>query len=201
MTAPTALEALHWAQHALEDFYGARTCLDVRDFVRTLPDFDELGRLHVEQDLQRGDIDLALLLDRDFFSAWQSQQKDHRAASVICEEVSHFVYLGFNHRRQRNICALELELQSEVDRILLAFHVDAPENILVHQTALLGELSNTSYDLTEPHYETSRKWAARFVRSLAGGNPAAWSKDDRTLLREFFHRDLSEKLHLIGKVS
>jgi len=114
--------------------------------------------------------------------------------------VSHFVYLGFNHRRQRNICTLELELQSEVDRILLAFHPEAPEHIVAHKAALLSELRDDSYDASKPDYETSRKWAARLIRSLASGDPSAWSKQDQALLREFFHRDLSEKIHLLGKV-
>jgi len=199
MTAPTALEALHWAQCSLEEFYGAPTCLDVRDFVRTLPGFDELGRLHVEQDIARGDIDLALFLDRDIFAAWQVQ-KHHRAASVLCEEVSHFVYLGFNHRRHRNVSSIELELQSEVDRILLAFRPDAPERIVVHQRALLEEVTTRPHADPKSDYETARKWAAKLIRSLSGGRPEAWGPDELRLLREFFHRDLAEKLHLLRKL-
>ncbi|MEO5668956.1 MAG: hypothetical protein ABIR96_12925 [Bdellovibrionota bacterium] len=197
MTAPTALETLHWAQTTLEEFYGAPTGLDVRDFVRTLPNFDELGRLHVEQD-PRGDIDLALLLDRDIFSAWESQ-RHHRATSVICEEVSHFVYLGFNHRRQRNVCALELELQSEVDRILLAFHPKAPEKILVHKQALLSELHDSHHASEKSDYERARKWAAQLMRQLSGGDPRAWGAEEMKVLRDFFHRDLGEKIHLLRK--
>jgi hypothetical protein len=197
MTAPKALEALSWAQGTLEDFYGAKTGLDVRDFVRTLPDFPELGRLHVEQDLHRGDLDLALLLDRDLFSAWESS-RHHRAVGVICEEVSHFVYLGFNHRRRRNVSALELELQSEIDRILLAFHPAAPANLVSHRSALLDELCETPYDLAaKATYEDARKWAAALVRSLSGGDPCAWGDRERRLLCDFFHKDLSEKLHML----
>ncbi len=196
MTTPTALETLHWAQRTLEEFYGATTCLDVRDFVRTIENFDELGRLHVEQHETRGDIDLALLFDRDIFSAWTSQQ-GHRAASVLCEEVSHFVYLGFNHRRERSVCAIELELQSEVDRILLAFHPLAPARLAASRTKLLGELQNSPHAPEKVDYETARRWAARLVRHLAGGDPAAWTAHERQVLCEFFHRDLGEKIHLL----
>jgi hypothetical protein len=178
-------------QRHLEDAYGASTGLDIRDFVRTVPGLDALGQLLVSADEQR-DLDLALLLDRDLFSAWSlGTRSAPRAHSVVFEEASHFVYLAFNHQRGRDVTSLEMEMQSEVDRILLAF---APSTTVssAEKESLLRELLHASY--TSSAYETSRQTAASFVRSL-GPDPSQWSADAHERLRRFFHSDLGEKLH------
>jgi hypothetical protein len=178
-------------QRHLEEAYGARTGLDIRDFVRTIPGLDGLGRLLVHTDASR-DLDLALLLDRDLFSAWSlgtgAQTRTH---SVVFEEASHFVYLAFNHHRGRDVTGLEMEIQSEVDRIFLAFGPDAPLGPEAKEQ-LLVELLNSPYQASP--YETARRAAASFVRSL-GADPRSWDSESFERLRRFFHSDLGEKLH------
>lgn len=182
-------------QKNLEEKYGAHTGLEVQDFVRSTPRLDNLGTLLVQQ--SESDLDLALLFDRDIFAAFEGQPgriQKNRALSVSFEEVSHFVYLSFNHARGRNITQLEMEMQSEVDRVYLAFHGPLDDIAPTDQNFLLHEA------LHRPHasesYETARKAAANFLRQLSGGDPRAWTAEDLRQLRKFFHSDLSEKLHL-----
>jgi hypothetical protein len=199
-------------QSALEDAYGARTGLDVRDFVIPRKDFKPLGSLVVAQD-RPNDLDVALFFDRDILEAFEASQRPeafeasqkpealeasqhHRAVTVSMEEVSHFVYLSFNHGRGRNVTALEMEMQSEVDRILLGFHGPLALDPNA-QDRLLEELLERPYP--EERYEESRRAAARFIRSLSGGDPRAWSPREREFLRRFFHSDLAEKLALAGR--
>jgi hypothetical protein len=195
-----AHDFLRWAQLELEEFYGAQTGLDVRDFVRTVPHFEALGLLHIEQNVDEGDINLALLLDRDMFSAWQSKQAlQKRSLGVLLEETSHFVYLGFNHQRGRNISHLEMELQSEVDRIVLAFHPQAPQACRETAQALLEELHESPYTQNSKSelYETARRWASLLLRRMGQVHPSQWNQAEASLLRKFFHLDLSEKIHLL----
>lgn len=195
------MKQLFEIQVFLEEIYGAKTGLDVRDFVRAIPNLESLGQLVVDQS-EKGVLDLALLLDRDILSSWEVSQPTPRALSVCFEETSHFVYLAFNHERGRNVTQLELETQSEVDRILLAFH--SPHSQLSPEAPdiLLRELNEVSYEATlAPRYEEARKFANRFLQKLSGGNPKAWSQTEFRLLREFFHSDLSEKIHLSRKAS
>jgi len=189
---------LRGLQRKLEETYGAVTGLDVTDFVRSVAGFRPLGQLVVEQ-APSSDLNVALLLDRDILAAWESRptvEHPSRALSVVFEELSHFVYLAFNHQRGRNITALELEMQSEVDRVLLAFH--SPFQLHESNPArLLAELLGNEYEGPEQgRYEASRRAAATFIRHLGGGNPGAWTASEFDALRKFFHSDLSEKLRL-----
>ena len=110
-------------------------------------------------------MNIAVLLDRDLLEACESSK---RSVSVPFEEISHFVYLSFNHNRGRNITTLEMEIQSEVDRILLAF--DARFELAVStQNELLKELLEIPY--ADRDYEFARRSAANFLRQLSGGNP------------------------------
>jgi len=180
-------------QKEIEESYGASTGLDVLDFVIPRTDFRPLGSLVVSQ-ASADDLDIALVLDRDIFAAYAASEM--RAVTVSIEEVSHFVYLSFNHARGRNVTALEMEIQSEVDRILLAYHGKLEISTDV-QTRMLEELYERSYP--EARYEEARKAAARFVRSLSHGDPRAWTARERERLSQFFHSDLSTKLLLADR--
>lgn len=197
------LEKLRLSQALLEDFYGAKTQLNVCDFVRFVrtAQCDESvnkntspAQLLLKQDPDQKNIDIALLLDRDIFSASHSQP--HRSWSILFEEVSHFVYLCFNHHRDRNVSRLEMELQSEVDRVLLAHLMDgglAEANVL---DGIIQDLFENSYEDLE-RYEKGRQWAIKYFQKMTKINPREWSSKEYQSLRSFFHRDLSEKIHLL----
>ncbi len=184
-------------QKTLEENYGAFTGLDVRHFVREAPQLKELGTLLVEHEVHSDDLNVALLFDRDVLQAVNAGEKalEKRSLSVSFEEVSHFVYLSFNHGRGRNITTLEMEMQSEIDRIVLAF--SSSLNVgSAKRDALLQELLEKPYENIK--YEEARLAASKFIRQLSGGDPSAWSPREQSLLRQFFHSDLSEKLRLAG---
>ncbi len=192
-------KALRSLQEVLENYYSIKTKLDVRDFTIAEDNFQDLGRLLVEQSpSDPTDLDVALILDRDLFSAIQGAPNldsagSKRAYSVVFEELSHFVYLCFNHHRGRNITRLEMEIQSEVDRILLAFHgpLNLPRSI---QESLWEECLHQRY--SDGSYEESRQAAVAFLKSLSSESPGAWTSQEIQKLTQFFHSDLGEKLHL-----
>jgi hypothetical protein len=195
------MKFLQELQQQLEETYGAFTGLDVLDFAKSAKGYPGLGELIIEQ--QGEDLNLAMILDRDIFEAWECTQQNsspanHRYLSVPFEEISHFVYLGFNHNRGRNVTPLEMEIQGEVDRILLAFH--GPFTVTnEHKKTLLTELHEKPYTSTKhPRYEVARKTAAAFLRNLGGGNPSAWTRQDFAKLCEYFHNDLQGKMYLSG---
>lgn len=193
------MDFLHKIQLFLEEGYGAHTGIDVRHFVKAQNALKGSGKLLIEQEAETADLNIALLLDRDILAAWESWNSPARAQlsaldiSVPMEEVSHFVYLSWNHTRGRNVTSLEMEIQSEVDRVFLAFH---GELLLPEASALqlLNDLFHKPY--TGADYELARLTAARFIRFLGDGNPAAWTETEFRQLREFFHSDLSRKIAL-----
>jgi len=192
----------------LEDVYGAPTGLNALDFVRSTDNFSELGEMIVHQSQSSEDLDIALLFDRDVLDACghalgETQTDEPTnvspsdALSVSFEELSHFVYLSFNHQRGRDITSLELEIQSEVDRILLAFH--GPHRVnREYAEALFVDLCEKKYSQnlkSHDRYETARLCAFHFLR-LIGKHPQAWCQSEFDQLRRFFHNDLSGKIYL-----
>ncbi len=199
MAKSITLDNLLTVQLTLENAYDLETGLDVRDFVLPENNFKELGKLEVVQKTSpQNDLDLALIFDRDILSAFTGDLSadddfQHRATSVVFEEISHFVYLAYNHNRGQNVTRLEMEIQSEVDRIILAFdeRIAVPDNI---RESLWLEFMEKNY--LQPQYEEARRAALRFTRGLKSENPAAWSRCEKERLLRFFHGDLSQKLFL-----
>jgi len=191
-------------QYFLENIYGVQTGLDVSEFIRPLKKLDNLGQLVIDQS-NHEEPNVALLLDRDIFEAWSSfdknsfHEQETRTFSVVCEELSHFVYFAYNHQRGRNITALEMEIQSEIDRILLAFHSGVGIKSQI-QESLMHELNEVSYSpLLGARYEESRVTAKNFLQTLEQSNPKAWTPKEFAVLRDFFHNDLAGKITLSKK--
>ncbi|KPK56246.1 MAG: hypothetical protein AMS22_01840 [Thiotrichales bacterium SG8_50] len=94
--------------------------LDRTECPRAVPE-----KLLVHQD---GDyVDLALYLDEELLTRWAAddpiENLHHGNLSTFCtvlEGVSHFLYLCWNATHDRAVTLLELELQAEVDKFILA---------------------------------------------------------------------------------
>lgn len=185
-------QKIHGIQLKLEESYGAHTGLNVCDFLVEVPNFAKRGELLIEQNKE--DINIALLLDRDILMAAKESTAKERTFSVVAEEVSHFVYLSFNHQKGRNVTKLEMEVQSEIDRIFLAFQGDNLCESEDEKRALLQDLFYKPYQ--QEAYEEARLLARSFIRNLSGGDPRAWTSLDLQKIQKFFHCDLAEKIHL-----
>lgn len=195
------MKFLEETQSFLESTYQASSQLCVSEFVRPLPKFTNLGTLLVEHVPSEGgearDLNLALLLDRDLLGAWDPKREplewSFRSAQVVFEEVSHFVYLGFNHLRDRNVTSLEMEIQSEVDRVLLASH--GPFSMSpAWSERFIEELKFRKYPSSR--HEEARWIALEFLRGVGLKNIRNWGLVEFQKLLKFFHSDLAEKIHL-----
>jgi hypothetical protein len=186
---------LEKAQRVLEDRYRLSPGATVTDFIRLIPGLKARGTLWIEQSQDSPDLDVAVLLDRDLFEALP-----HAAPSVSVglEEVSHFVYLSHNHNRGRNVTRLEMEIQSEVDRIVLAFDPRLGLTQEISET-LLQELHFKPYSSAD--YETARSTASEFLRSLRRHDPRAWTDEEHRAIQRFYELPLQEKLKSRGTLS
>ena len=179
-------------QNYLENYYNIKTNANIDDFTKIVGDSVNNQLLIDQQAYQNHsspDVDLLLLLQRDVLSAFDphSPHCPHKMGALI-EEVSHFVYFTFNHLQRRNITTLEMEIQSEVDRVVLAKF--CPQR----DYKLLKILFSKSYSCSK--YEHARQIATRFIAKLSSPFAHKWTEQDRSRLMHFFHSDLSQKIHL-----
>ncbi len=123
------------------------------------------------------------------------------------EGVSHFVYLVHRARVERPVSAVELELQAEVDKYLVALLVwwsqagEPPENLrerLFTRIAFHGDLSSEERE----RYELANSAAGEYATSLEQRFVKPRALDDLlTEVRKFYRKGLAEKLEYISALA
>jgi hypothetical protein len=182
-------QALSKAYQTLESCYHSSPGLRVEDFYSTQFPVKTLGTV-VCQNHNHSDLDISILLDRDFFSAAGLSAHHY---SVLFEELSHFYLISVNHLKNRTTSKLELEAQSEIDRLICSLSLEHNQNLSVIEE-LRTRLFYSPY--TDPVREKARHLATSFLSRLSSTNPAKWRSKDFEKLSTFFHADLPQKFHL-----
>jgi hypothetical protein len=213
---PAVLRAL---QGGLESMYRVETDLDVCDF---LVGGEERDALHVERApreqllIRRDDDGLQLGLFVDERTLENLAMRDPRRRLdaqnlqdflLAIEGVSHFVYLVHRARQERPVSAVELELQAEVDKYLVALLVswnqtgDPPADLrerLFANIQFAGDLSREERE----RYELANSAADEYASSLEERFVRTRSVDDMLgEVRRFYRKGLAEKLEYISQLA
>jgi hypothetical protein len=213
---PAVLRAL---QGGLESMYRVETDLDVCDF---LVDGDERAALRVERApreqllIRRDDDGLQLGLFVDERTLENLAMRDPRRRLdaqnlqdflLAVEGVSHFVYLVHRARQDRPVSAVELELQAEVDKYLVALLVswnqtgEPPSDLrerLFANIRFAGDLSREERE----RYELANSAADEYAASLEQRFVRTHAVDDMLgEVRRFYRKGLAEKLEYITQLA
>jgi hypothetical protein len=177
------LPVLRALQGGLESMYRVETHLDVCDFLLSTPDRDGLvpDREAREQLLisqNDSDLELALFVDERTLENLALRDPRRRLDDdnlqdflYAVEGVSHFVYLASRAKEERPVSAVELELQAEVDKYLVALLVawnqsgEPPTNLrerLFQRILFAGDLSREERE----RYALANSAASEYTASL-----------------------------------
>lgn len=210
-------------QGGLESMYRVETDLDVCDFLVGGDGRDELRpymkteRAPREQLFIRPDDDglqLGLFVDERTLENLELRDPRRRLDEanlqdflLAVEGVSHFVYLVHRARQDRPVSAVELELQAEVDKYLVALlvswnqHGEPPPDLrarLFANVRFAGDLSREERERYELANSAADEYAAsleaRFVRTRAVGDMLGEA-------RRFYRKGLAEKLEHITQLA
>jgi hypothetical protein len=213
---PAVLRAL---QGGLESMYRVETDLDVCDFLVGGEERDALRveRAPREQLLIKHDaegLQLGLFVDERTLENLAMRDPRRRLDGnnlndflLAVEGVSHFVYLVHRARQERPVSAVELELQAEVDKYLVALLVswnqlgEPPTDLrdrLFANIRFAGDLSREERSRYELANTAANEYAAsleqRFVRSRAVDDMLGEA-------RRFYRKGLAEKLEHITQLA
>jgi hypothetical protein len=213
---PAVLRAL---QGGLESMYRVETDLDVCDF---LVGGEERDALHPERApkeqlfIKRDDEGLRLGLFVDERTLENLAMRDPRrrldAANLqdflyAVEGVSHFVYLVHRAQQERPVSAVELELQAEVDKYLVALLVtwnqagEPPSDLrerLFANIRFAGDLSREERE----RYELANTAANGYAASLEERFVRLHAVDDMLgEVRQFYRKGLAQKLEYISQLA
>ncbi len=210
-------DVLRALQGGLESLYRINTDLDVRDFLVESESRDEwqVTRAAKEQLLIRhsgGNLELGLFVDEATLENLRARNPaqlldDDNLQDFLyaLEGVSHFVYFVHRARADRPVSAVELELQAEVDKYLVALLVswdqngDPPEDLperLFRRIRYADDLSDEEQDRYRLANQTAKSYAEflelRFVRPRARADLLCEA-------RQFYRKGLAGKLAHITK--
>lgn len=157
------------------------------------------------------DLSMSLYLDAELLAGMPGTEPlattdGHQFAdlSLILEGVSHFVYVAWNARHEREVSLLELELQAEVDKFVMLVQLQEEQGDLDF-TALHRRLfehihfADTLDSEQRQRYETANRFAARYCWSL--GKQYQQSQDRQQWyqeLRRFYRLQHDAKLRRIS---
>lgn len=188
---PLIANAMDRTQIFLESCYQIKIPERVSKFSSTEYSVANVGTI-LCNNVTQGDLELSVLLDRDYFSASLDRlSSDHY--SVIFEEVSHFFLLGAHHLRGTQVTPIELEAQSEIDRLVCCLSLETEV-----ATAVAAHLRNKLYyeRYSDAVHEKARILAISFLQQLSSTKPHSWNNKDFFKLNQFFNSDLSKKFSL-----
>jgi hypothetical protein len=197
--------------------YRVETDLDVCDFLVGDDHGWETTRAPREQLLIRmgsGELEMGLFVDERTLQNLTLNDPGRRLDEgnlqdflYAVEGVSHFVYLAYRAQHDRPVSAVELELQAEVDKYLVALLVswnqqgEPPEDLrerLFARVRFAGDLSIEERERYELANTAADAYAAslesRFLKSRAVGEMLAEA-------RRFYRKGLAEKLGYISQLA
>jgi hypothetical protein len=213
---PAVLRAL---QGGIESMYRVETDLDVCDFLVGGEERDALKveRAPKEQLLIRTDdegLRLGLFVDERTLEnlAMRDPRRRLDAGNLqdflyAVEGVSHFVYLVHRAQQERPVSAVELELQAEVDKYLVALLVtwnqagEPPADLrerLFSNIRFAGDLSREERE----RYELANSAANGYAASLEERFVRTHAVDDMLgEVRQFYRKGLAQKLEYISQLA
>ncbi len=205
-------------QGGLESMYRVETELDVCDFLLG----GDRGGVTVERTPREqllvkqgeGELELGLFVDERTLENLARRDPRRRLDDgnladflLAVEGVSHFVYVVHRARVERPVSAVELELQAEVDKYVVALLVswsqagEPPEDLrerLFQRVAFAGDLSREERERYELANTAADEYAAaleqRFVRPRA-------VHDLLAEVRRFYRKGLAEKLERVAQLA
>ena len=185
MSHPRSLTAA--LQSTIETIYDVRTPARVDDFLLSDPKIaaalDRKGRPNIEKLLiaQSDDaLDLTLFVSRDALHRLAANSPftelgDHNFSDfcAVLEGVSHFTYVVCNAAVDKKVTLLELELQAEVDKFVVASvllgkqHAQPPLKALWYRLFARVRFADALPLHELERYVDANRFARRYCRALA----------------------------------
>ncbi len=193
---------IHRLQKDLEEIYGLDPTPSVEGFLISKEEMEDLvdpGEALQPRVLIRegeGEVELAVYLGLD-----QLNPELLADFCSVAEEISHFVYLTWNAQNLMPVSLLDLELQGEIDKFLLASrYFSEAEDLfakLFEQFSFHEELSEIDLE----RYLEAHRMGVKFLRSLGDMfSEGAPTSDALKELRNFYRQTSPTRLSSIEKL-
>ena len=194
-------------QRQLERLYAIETSARVEDFVVNTAQVESLAPALARTVRAAGEalliaqsedsLDLALYLqDDDFRALTASGPVPLDAVLRLLEGVSHFLYLAWHGSRNRQVSALELEVQAEVDKfVILVLAGFSDVQRLLHRLFGTPQLRSDLTTVERHRYRHAIRTAKRICTELYQRYLREGRREDMVRsLRRFYRATRADKL-------
>ncbi|MBT3182825.1 MAG: hypothetical protein HN337_10025 [Deltaproteobacteria bacterium] len=150
-------------------------------------------------------LEIGLYISPDILRSIENNNPldDPDALACVIEGTSHFLYLCECIEKGRKVTQLELELQAEVDKFLLLHLIAHSDGGSISPALFNMQFENHAFDpALDPseiqRYRDANRFAAKYCHQLLSNyfNPLRFS-DLLVQVRDFFHKNLSEKIWML----
>jgi len=199
---------------AIKRLYNLEFKPSVEQFLVTLPDSKRQGVLLLAQYPEQDSLELGIHLSKNVrgslatfpkgrWGDWPSEKL--QAFTVVTEEISHFHYVRYHATQGRQVSQLEMELQGEIDKFLIAYFTNPG---IKHETEFekLFESFFARFSLRpglsreeEQRYVEANHLARRYIHKLATVLQDPRRREDLLRrLRKFYRLSACEKISQIA---
>ncbi len=205
------LRLIQTIENTLAHFYGFTLTASSAEFLltETISESTERGCVLIHENKEHDTLEVGIRLRDEILAIVNShdpltQLSNHNldAFWVIAEEVSHFHLICNRAHSARGVTHLELEIQGEIDKLLLAAGLLFEQHGDAHLLPLARKLFDESeiYSAGDLYHDANRYAADFWYRFLQqhehNGSPIHDPKL-RTLLRQSYISSLSDKLQYL----
>ncbi|MEZ4845722.1 MAG: hypothetical protein R2877_01755 [Bdellovibrionota bacterium] len=194
---------IHILQKKIEKIYRLSSCPEAQQYVLSPKQFKKMSRSPDKPQViyrdEGEDVSLGIYLGSDLFKQVKRKNKvfSFQDFCVMTEEISHFVYLVWSKANGKIINLLDLELQAEVDKFMLA------SDFFGSGKDIFGKLfkhfhmrKNLGQDEQE-RYFTANRLGKKFAQAMIHTKMS--SIDKMNWLRMFYRQNISNRILMIEK--
>ena len=199
---------------AIKRLYNLEFKPPVEHFLVSIPDTKRPGALLLAQYPEQDSLELGIHLSQKIRGSLETFPKGRwaewpteklQAFTVMTEEISHFHYVRYHATQGRQVSHLELELQGEIDKFLIAYFTNPTPK---HDTEFekLFESFFAQFSLRpglsreeEERYLEANRLARRYIRKLSATLRDPQRREDLLRrLRKFYRLSAAEKISQIA---
>lgn len=194
---------IHILQRKIEEIYRLHTCPEAQKYVLSPKEFKKFIKSSQSPQViyvdEGEDATMGIYLGKNLFHQIRNKSKvfSFQDFCVMAEEVSHFIYLIWSKSNEKKINLLDLEIQAEIDKFVLASHFFRSEDVIFKKMFETFTLRKNLHKDEQDRYFTANRLGKKLV--------SEWRKKKIPLaekfnwLRVFYRQSTTSRISMIEK--
>lgn len=190
-------------QKKIEELYRLAGCPEAKKYILSPKQFKKLSDATDEPQVlymdEGSDATLGIYLGSDIFHRIKKNQKifSFKDFCVMAEEISHFIYIVWSKSNDKKINLLDLELQAEVDKYVLATNFFKSKGEVFEKIFESFRMRKNLRKDEEERYYTAHRLGKKLASNLQKTKISSIQKIN--WLRMFYRQSITSRILLIEK--